>query len=300
MSTLRGYVRLLRVPLFLTAACDVVAGYAVALIGSGKITDFSGRTVIFLAATSAGLYLFGMVENDLVDLRRDRLMNLPRPLVTGEVGLAGAWLLLVATAALAILGVSRLTGSAVLLAIGTFGVINLYNLGAKRGPAYVAMTVMGLCRLLNYGIGVAAAIGAPHHRADWNLLMPWGPLWVRHGLVLFCATAVISGYSIAAGRKLVMSSRPWQMLAVVSLVAGLGMWILMYTRLVANFMPPLARVFAAVILAGLWPGRLWSAAGPSRTPDEYAPFIERAIYWLIFLDAAFVLDALLMRARTGF
>jgi len=300
MSTLRGYGRLLRVPLFVTAISDVVAGYAVALIGSGKITNFDGRTVLLLAGISAGLYLFGMVENDLVDLRRDRLMNLPRPLVTGEVGLAGAWLVLIAAAALAILGISRLTGTAVLLAIATFGVINLYNLGAKRGPAYITMTVMGLCRLLNYGIGVAAAIGAPHHRIDWNLLMPWGPLWVRHGLVLFCATAVISGYSIAARRKLAMSSRPWQMVAVASFVAGLGMWIVMYARLVANFIPPLARVFAGIILAALWPGRLWSGAGPRRTPDEYAPFIERALYWLIFLDAAFVLDALLTRARIGF
>ena len=300
MSPLRGYVRLLRVPLFLTAACDVVAGYAVALIGSCKITQFDGRTVLLLAGISAALYLFGMVENDLVDLRRDRLMNLPRPLVTGEVSRTGAWLVLLAAAALATLGVSRLKGSVVLLAIGTFGAINLYNLGAKRGPAYVAMTVMGLCRLLNYGIGVAAAVGAPHHRADWNLLMPWGPLWVRHGLALFCVTAVISGYSIAAGRQLVMSSRPWQVFAAVSLVAGLGMWMLMYTRLTANFMPPLARVFAVLVLAGLWPGRLWSGAGPSRTPDEYAPFIERTIYWLIFLDAAFVLDALLTRARIGF
>jgi 4-hydroxybenzoate polyprenyltransferase len=283
-----------------TAICDVVAAYVVALVGSGKITDFDGRTVAILAGLSAGLYLFGMVENDLVDLRRDRLMHVPRPLVTGEIGLAGALALLVGAGTLAVLCALQLKGTAVLFAIGTFGAINLYNLGAKRGPAYVAMIVMGFCRVLNYAIGVAAAVGMPHNPADWNLLMPWGPLLVRHGLAIFFATAAITGYSIAARRKLVMSSRPWQVVAVVTFVIGLGTWVLMYTRLVAGFMPPLARVFAGVILAGLWPGRLWSGAGPQRTPEEYAPFIDRALYWMIFLDAAFVLDALLTRARIGF
>jgi len=307
MTSLRGIARLLRLPLVATAVSNVTAGYLVALLVAGDLRDFNPTVLVLLAGTSAGLYLFGMVENDLADVRRDRFLGVRRPLVTGEVGWPMAVALLVLTALAAGVCVwhlravcePRLGGPAVLLAVGTFAVINLYNLAAKRGPAYVAITVMGLCRILNYGIGVAAAVGIPRHRIDLGLLLPTGPLWVRHSLALFFATAVITGYSIAARRRLGVSSRPWQIFAVFSLLGGLGMWFIAHTVHGPGFVPPLARVFAAVALASLWPGRLWSGAGPQRTPDEYAPFIERALYWLILLDAAFVVDALLWRAQSG-
>jgi hypothetical protein len=56
--------------------------------------------------------------------------------------------------------------------------------------------------------------------------------------------------------------------------------------------PSMYRLAALLILPLLWPGGLWSTLGPQRKPEEYAPFIERAIYWLILLDLGFVLDGL--------
>jgi len=307
MTTVRGIVRLLRLPLVVTAVSNVVAGYLVALLVSGDLRHFDLSVLGLLAGMSAGLYLFGMVENDLVDIRRDRLLGIRRPLVTGEVAWPLAVGLLVLSALAAAVCVWRLRavcepklwGPAVLLAVGTFAVINLYNLAAKRGPAYVAITVMGLCRVLNYGIGVAAAVGIPWNHIDWGLVLPTGPLWVRHSLAIFFATTVATGYSIAARRELRVSTRPWQVFAIISLAGGLGMWALVHAAHHSVLVPPLARVFAAVALASFWPGRLWSAAGPERTPEEYAPFIERALYWLILLDGAFVVDALLWRAQGG-
>jgi 4-hydroxybenzoate polyprenyltransferase len=290
-----GIARLLRLPLFITAVADVIAGYVVALLPS--LHKFDWHIAGLLAGTSTGLYLFGMVENDLVDIRRDRLLGERRPLVTGEVGIPAAVVLLILTAVLAGVCAGQLLGGALVLAIAAFVTINLYNMGAKGGPAYVAMPVMGLCRLLNFGIGVTAAIGVPRE-LDIDLLLHGGPLWMRHGLALFCATAVITGYSIAARRGERVTTRVWQGVLVVSAVVGFGL-IALSTAVAqkpsSEFVAPVARVFVVLLLAGLWPGGLWSPAGPERKPEEYAPFIERALYWLILLDVAFVLDGLLIR-----
>jgi len=322
----RGVYRILRLPLFVTAVADVLAGYTVATLlprasrAAPDLHAFDWRMAALLAGTSAGLYLFGMVENDLADVRRDRLMKVPRPLVTGELGVGPAIVLLILTAGLAAgctVGMAVLNaaehpdqtlGGAVFLAMATFAAINFYNLAAKSGPAPVCMTVMGLCRLLNFGIGVAAAVGFPQQPRPADL-MPGGELWARQAAVIFFATAMISGYSICARHGLKVSARPWQFAFVATIIASVGMWLLAglinpgasspsHGGILApnhRLFPPLARAFALAALPLLWPGRLFSPLGPERKPQEYGKFIERAIYWMILLDAGFVIDAFLLR-----
>ena len=294
---LRGFWRILRLPLFVTAVADATAGYVVAI--APKWEKIEWTKLALLAGVSAGLYLFGMVQNDLADLRRDRLMKVPRPLVTGEIGIGAAVVLMVLTALLAGVCAAPLMGGALVLAILTFAAINLYNLGAKHGPTYIAMASMGLCRLLNFGIGVMAAIGMPRD-LEWNLLLPSAStFWVRQGLALFFLTMIVTGYSIAARRGEKVSTRPWQAAFVVSAAAGFVM-IALATTLApegpdeVRFIAPVARVLAALLLPTLWPGGLWSAAGPERKPEEYEAFIPRALYWCIAMDAAFVLDRMIV------
>ena len=294
--SLRGVGRILRLPLFVTAVADVTAGYFVALAPNWE--QFDWTRLALLAGVSTGLYLFGMVQNDLVDLRRDRFLKVPRPLVTGEIGIGAAVVLLVLTALLAGACASPLQGGALVLAILTFGAINLYNLGAKRGPVHIAMISMGLCRLLNFGIGVTAAIGTPRELA-WSLLLPSAStMWVRQGLALFFLTVVVTGYSIAAREKYTMTSRVWQAAFIASAVAGFAM-IALSTVLDSDadgeirFIAPVARVLAALLLPALWPGGLWAPTGPERKPEEYEAFIPRALYWCIVMDAAFVLDRMI-------
>lgn len=294
--SVRGIVRILRLPLFVTAVADVVAGYTVATLLQGN--PFDWRLAALLAGTSAGLYLFGMVQNDLVDVGRDRRLKAPRPLVVGELGIGAAVILLILTAGLAAVCAAMLSmvtnrGGALTMAIGTFAAINLYNLAAKRGPVYVAVGVMGLCRFLNFGIGVVAAVGFPRD-IGLELFHPSGPLWVRHALTLFFATSVVTGYSICARNGIRVSTRPWSVAFVASAVAGFAMIAFSVAGESPTFFAPVARVFAALLLAGLWPGGLWSAAGPAREPRQYEPFIKRMLYWLIAMDAAFVFDAWLM------
>ena len=292
----RGIYRILRLPLFVTAVADVVAGYTVAVLCRG--VPFDWHLAALLGGTSAGLYLFGMVQNDLVDVRRDRLLKVPRPLVTGDLGIGTAVLLLILTGAVAAVCAVMVGRGALVLAIGTFAAINLYNMAAKRGPAYVAVTVMGLCRFLNFGIGVTAVVGVPRD-IGIELLLPSGPLWMRHGLALFFAGVCVTGYSICARVGAKVSTRPWSVAFVVAAVAGFGMIAFSVATESVRLMVPVARVFAVLLLAGLWPGGLWSAAGPAREPKQNEPFIQRMLYWFIAMDAAFVLDAWLMARRVA-
>ena len=296
--SLRGVYRILRLPLFLTAVVDIVAGYTVALLP--RIERFDWTVAGLLAGTASGLYLFGMVENDVADVRRDRLLGVPRPLVTGDLGLGTAIVLMVLTAGLAAYCAARLGGGAVVLAFGAFAAINLYNLWAKHGPAYVAMPSMGFCRLLNFGVGVTAAIGVPRE-LDLAMFLPTGPHWVRMGVSLFFATMVVTGYSICARRGSTVSTRPWLAAMVVTAIAGfamIGLHSLSDAMQVggstSHFTPPVARVVAALILPLMWPGGLWGVAGMERKPAEYGPFIERMLYWFILMDVAFVIDGMLI------
>jgi len=286
----RGIYRLLRLPLFTTAVVDAVAGYFVARLPD--LDRIEPDRVLLVAGVSTGLYLFGMVENDVVDVRRDRRLDVDRPLVRGEVSLATAVVLLALTAILAGACAGGLSAGALVLAIGAFATINLYNLAAKHGPAMVAMTVMGLCRLLNFGVGVAAARGVPHALSP-DLIGPAGPLWARHGMAIFFATFIVTGYSIAARRQQPLSSRPWSAAFFATAVAGFTMIAIQVGVPIPGFHAPVARVFAALLLAALWPGGLWSAAGPTRRPEQYERFIPRMLYWFIVMDAAFVVDRLL-------
>jgi 4-hydroxybenzoate polyprenyltransferase len=293
--SVRGISRLLRLPLFVTAVADALAGYAVAILPKDR--PVSWPHVALVAGTATGLYLYGMVQNDLVDRRRDRLLETGRPLATGAVGVPTAVILLVLTAAVAAVCALQLgrigRGGATVMAIGAFAAVNLYNLAAKHGPSFVAMTVMGLCRFLNFGVGVAAAAGVPHNLTP-DLLALSGPLWVRHGISLFFATCVVTGYSIAARRDITVSSRPWTVTFFVTAVVGFGMIAVAVTTATKGFHAPMARVFALLLLAAMWPGGLWSAAGHERRPEQYSRFIPRMLYWLIVLDAAFVADQWLM------
>jgi 4-hydroxybenzoate polyprenyltransferase len=294
--TARGVWQILRLPLFLTAAADSAAGYMVACLQQEIAPDW---TRLGLAAgASTALYLFGMVENDLVDIRRDRLLKVPRPLVTGRIGVAGAIVLLILTAGLAVVCVGQLRGGAIVLAALAFAAVNLYNLSAKRGPFYVAMPTMGLCRVFSFGIGVTAAIGVPRP-IEISLLLPTGPLWAHQAVALFFATMIVTGYSISARDRYVVSTRPWQAMFVAATAAGFAM--IAYSTMARQpaegemrFVAPVARTLAAMLLPVLWPGGLWSSARPKRKPEEYGVFIERTLYWYIVMDVAFVLDALLI------
>ena len=142
----------MRVANVFTAVADVWMGL---ILTTGGL---NGLLAIGITATSALLYLAGMVLNDLFDHKIDAVERPTRPIPSGHVSLPAArrlgWGLLVAglvtgwaTAAMASTPVPGL--AAAVLA----GLILLYNRGAKstrHGPM-----VMGFCRACNVVLGMS-------------------------------------------------------------------------------------------------------------------------------------------------
>jgi len=155
-SRLLTWCRLLRIPNLLTAPGDPMAGYVVA---AGQLT----LAPSFFGAALAGICFYGggVVVNDLVDIERDRSQRRPRPLVAGLIArgkaLTLALTLLLAGLLACWLGGTRTLTLGLLLTLALMA----YNVKGKAIPV-VGPVNMGLCRALNFGLGVAAAGGALH------------------------------------------------------------------------------------------------------------------------------------------
>jgi 4-hydroxybenzoate polyprenyltransferase len=142
-----AWVRLLRLPLFLTVAGDLAAGAAL----GGEVP------ALLLAALfplSAALHLAGMVLNDLVDRREDRRTRPDRPLAAGDLTPRAARLALAGLFALGLGGAWAFPFPRpvpICLTALALAVL-LYNLGPRR-LAWWGPLLLGLCR----GLDVAAA-----------------------------------------------------------------------------------------------------------------------------------------------
>lgn len=155
---IRAYAELVRPANVVTALADVLAGYALAGLGSANASALA-----WLLAATACLYVGGVALNDFFDRRLDGIERPERPIPSGRVpprhaALMGA-LLLGGGMTLAF----RATPAAGLIATAIASFVVLYDAWGKQravGPA-----LMGLCRALNLLLGVAAAPDMLHQRA---------------------------------------------------------------------------------------------------------------------------------------
>jgi 4-hydroxybenzoate polyprenyltransferase len=95
------------------------------------------------ALLGVGLYAFGMTINDILDVRRDRLMRPRRPLAAGQVSMDAAVSLVVITLIAAVLGATAFGVGAVLLTLVLCGAILAYNAAGKFIPA-IGLVILGL------------------------------------------------------------------------------------------------------------------------------------------------------------
>lgn len=143
-------LRLFRVPLVFTAVADSATGFLLA--ASGKA---GGTALLLLAASSGGLYCFGMAMNDLADLERDRVLHPKRVLPSGRLSSRRAWG--------ASLGVLGLSAAAIVLVPGPLTrlalwmalvfLILVYDWFLKWPP------VMGMIRAFNLLLGFSCGAG---------------------------------------------------------------------------------------------------------------------------------------------
>ena len=157
MSDLRTLLQLMRFPAVFTALADILLGFGLThpdwklRLSSGNL-----RELLLLCGCSSGLYLAGMVLNDVFDVAEDRVERPERPIPSGRIslskarnaamalmllgGLCAAW---VGTPAIAIAG---------LIVVGVF----LYDGVLKQ--TVLGPLVMGSCRSLNIFLGASAGV----------------------------------------------------------------------------------------------------------------------------------------------
>jgi 4-hydroxybenzoate polyprenyltransferase len=203
---LKDLLRLLRVPLAPTAACDAVACLLLAL-GAGSVAGSPGPLDwAMLVATSLCIYGFGMGLNDWADRERDRLLNPARPLPSGRLppALALGVVLLLGVAALALgggpIGSWEAVGLALLLAA-------FYDLAAKHVFVPGALS-MGGVRAVNAAIGVLPLVRAGLAPA-WTLLPP---------LAVGCWSAAVNVLSTTEEAPSAARVRVARVLALLALV----------------------------------------------------------------------------------
>jgi 4-hydroxybenzoate polyprenyltransferase len=155
-STLWALLTMARPANIVTAHADIFAGYAAA-----SAADPKHLVSLLIAAT--GLYGGGIVWNDVCDARRDAIERPERPIPRGVVSRNGAAcfgaILLIGGVAAA-WSASREGG---LFALATASAALLYNFAGKHN-AMLGPLNMGLCRGLNFLVGLSASAGFLMHR----------------------------------------------------------------------------------------------------------------------------------------
>ncbi len=95
------------------------------------------------AMVGIGLFAFGVALNDVLDLKRDRLLRPQRPLASGQMSLEQAVPLLVGTMILAVLGATAFGTRAVLMTLALQAAILVFNAAGKFIPA-IGLVFLGL------------------------------------------------------------------------------------------------------------------------------------------------------------
>ena len=183
------WLQLLRLPNLFTAPGDSLAGYflASAFIGNKTVSLW---TIVLLAVTSVFIYAFGVVMNDLVDYQEDCIHRPERPLPSGRINRQQAtWICvqLWIIASICCPGSSisifllHIDSNSLFVFVVLFITIALYNMWLKH-YRLAGSIAMGLCRGLNFLLGVAA-IGFD---------VPYGKIWP-----VFVPFAAVTAYIAA-------------------------------------------------------------------------------------------------------
>ena len=263
--------RLLRLPNLFTAPWDPVCGFLIA----GGASD--PEKIGYLAVAALCAYAFGLVTNDIADLKTDTAERPARPLPSGEISMkeasiAAVVLCIVALELTSFAGHGACFGMMLLLVV-----ILLYNYCGRKS-ALLSSALMGLCRVFSFGIGVAAV-----YPEIPSLNMTLCALYAA-GMFLF-----ILGITLVARRETeTLKSRPGRTLipagALLMAVFG-GVWITSNPSDMAH-----SAGFAFLILFFGASAGAWFAFGRMLEPVAVQKKIGFLIRTLILVQCAVILS----------
>lgn len=148
-ARLLSYAQLARPANLVTAAADVVAGYAIA--GAPGLYQLA-----LLAVASMLLYAGGVALNDAFDAPRDAIDRPERPIPSGRASRAGAFVFGAALLAMGMAVAATVSGASLLVAAAIAVTALFYDADAKHHRLLGPLT-MATARALNLLLGVSSA-----------------------------------------------------------------------------------------------------------------------------------------------
>ena len=210
MSTLRAYCQLCRLPALFTALADIMLGYLLTRSSLESVSQW-----LLLLGASAGLYLSGMVWNDIFDRNQDAQERPKRPIPSGRVPLPSAIrfasvLTLIGLACAAVAGWRSLAIAGMLTAC-----IFLYDGVLKK--TLLGPFMMGACRSLNVILGASTA--GVRFASAWQFPQ-W---WVAASLGVYIVGVTWFARTEAVASKRLMLA--WGAVVLNLGLLGLATWI---------------------------------------------------------------------------
>lgn len=283
MTAVLPFLQLCRLPTVFTALADVFLGFLLVHTSLRSGPEQTLANFLLLMGATTGLYLAGMVFNDVCDRQIDAVERPSRPIPSGRVSLKaavifGLLLMAIGLASAAAVGTNTLIVAGLLAAC-----IFSYDGGLKRTP--LGPIVMGSCRFLN--IIMAAS-------SDW---LRFEQLWWRPQLTIAAGMGIyIAGVTWFARTEARQSSRRQLFLAAIVMNLGLATLVVWVTRWPS--FNETAVLFALGVIVLTIDRRLFRAINDPR-PELVQVAIRTSLLSIIMLDATLV-SAKLGVAGTGY
>lgn len=269
MRTLIAYLQLCRFPAVFTAMADVLLGFLLVHATLAPTAEFA-----LLLASSSGLYLAGMVLNDVFDRRVDAAERPRRPIPSGRVSLRGAMTFAALLLAGGLLAAGLAQRSSLLVALLLAACILAYDGYLKRtvfGPV-----AMGGCRFLNI------ILGASTGSSSFLQAFSNPPLWVATGMGVY-----IAGVTWFARTEARESRRRGLMLAMLTVNLALTFLVCALFGWGRGAADPVT-VLVLLAVVGLTVNRRMMAAIANPIPERVQTAVRMMLLSIITLDAALI------------
>jgi len=274
-------LEMLRPPNLPTAWADVLLGYWM-VQWLQPWGDW--RTLAALLVSSSGLYLAGMVWNDVFDVEVDRVERPDRPIPSGDVSLSFARVLAVVLTLIGV-GAAAFAGLPSLwTALALVAAIFFYDGFAKNfsfGPLG-----MGLCRALNVLLGASPMLPSLLKGSGEHLQVPFDLVWSTFWWSFPLANGIyIAGVTLFSRQEATVSRRPWLAAAALVMATGFGVHVWSLSKIPR--LEPAVWIVLGFAAATVGFRVLRAAANPM--PRYVQAAVGSAIVGLIMIDASLLL-----------
>jgi 4-hydroxybenzoate polyprenyltransferase len=291
LSPILKLVRLSALP---SAWADQFGGMALAFALAGALNyRFDPLKILWLLPASLGVYLGGMALNDVMHVRKDRLLHKPRPIVTGELSHKSALAIALGLFAIAIVaGFIAGCGPALLALLALIALYNHLAAGRIVGVdvqhpkawTVASVGVIALCRAIHVLLPLMAFAGVG--KLPRLLQRPEIGLFAGSVFGYFCLVTIVSLFEDSGGGRKALRAVEVLLLPVT---LALPAWLLSrpgaaHSPILGVFLPLAA---LAALLLGLW-HRL-DAARAEPTPPKLGAVVGGGIRAEALLMGGFAL-----------